>query len=56
MHKLYSILTKFSTTFLPTGSVSRGHNNWLYRTRLDRVSATNLCYVILFYNVDSKSA
>ena len=29
-----------------SGSVSRQPNNWLYRTRLDRVSATNLCYVI----------
>ena len=27
-----------------SGAVRHQPNNWLYRTRLDRVSATNLCY------------
>ena len=32
-------------TFQKKGSpIDCRYNNWLYRTRLDRVSATNLCY------------
>ena len=43
---IYSIEIKlFFQFFSPKApQCGRPHNNWLYRTRLDRVSATNLCY------------
>ena len=46
---------KFSSSMLillfnNSGPVARPYNNWLYRSGLDPLSATNLCYDI-FYNI-----
>ena len=40
----------FSYLISSAPQCGRPHNNWLYRRQLDRVSATNLCYVF-FYSI-----
>ena len=39
----------FIVFLLQSGSISRPYNNWLYRSGLDPLSATNLCYVIFTF-------